>query len=38
MSSAFENNKAILQRILPSRYDYNMMGVSLREDGESPTE
>ena len=38
MSAAFENNKTILQRILTSGYDYNIMRVSLREDGESPTE
>ena len=38
MSAAFENNKKNLQKILPSGYDYNVMGSSLREDGESPTE
>ena len=26
------------QKILPSGYDYNVMGISLKEDGESPTE
>ena len=38
MSTAFENNKTILQRILPSGYDYNVVGASFIENGESPTE
>ena len=38
MSAEFEYNKTVLQKILPRGYDYNVIGVSLREDGESSTE
>ena len=35
MSAAFEYNKSLLLRILPSGYDYYFIGVSLRGEDES---